>query len=120
MGSYVLAGSEYFSTDPREGVLAESLKKIQGCKGTFYLKVGQHTNILKGSCRVKDILRREERIEEGHLTIEQVAFHLMPDDCNSLSWEILFPISQFVSYEEYGRYKVYSFSTYSWMWEEHE
>ncbi|QGG46883.1 hypothetical protein [Heliorestis convoluta] len=116
MGSYILAGSEYFSTDPREKTLVDRLTTLQGQKGTFSLKIDQHRTIWKGTCVVGEIHRREERIEEGHLTIEQVAFQLLPLEADCLHWELLFPIEKFVSYEEYGRHKIFRFSTFSWMW----
>ncbi|MZP28554.1 hypothetical protein GTO91_02290 [Heliobacterium undosum] len=78
MGNYHLAGTEYVTSDPRETILGVALASLIGQQGILSLKTGQHTAIWRSACAIDGVIRREERIEEGHLTVEQVAFQLIP------------------------------------------
>ncbi|ABZ84959.1 hypothetical protein HM1_2409 [Heliomicrobium modesticaldum Ice1] len=78
MGNYHLAGTEYVTSDPRETILGVALASLIGQQGILSLKTGQHTAIWRSACVIDAVIRREERIEEGHLTVEQVAFQLVP------------------------------------------
>ncbi|MBC9785797.1 hypothetical protein H1S01_15025 [Heliobacterium chlorum] len=118
MGNYYLAGTEYVTSDPKEMVLADALAPLLGRRGTFSLKTGQHTSIWRGLCTVERIVRREERIEEGHLTVDQVAFQMLSQETapGQGSWEITFPVDQFIAVEEYPRELSILFQGYTWSW----
>ncbi|MBM7867221.1 hypothetical protein GTO89_12050 [Heliobacterium gestii] len=115
MGNYHLAGTEYVTSDPREEILGVALAAFIGRQGILTLKTGQHTAIWRSACTMDAVIRREERIEEGHLTVEQVAFQLLPRTIQP-AWEITLPVDQFIEMESYPRETNLHFQGYTWSW----
>lgn len=118
MGIYFLSGSEYVRSDLRERILEEALVELRGQYGSFSLKTGQHTLIWRGTCIVDKVIRREERIEEGHLTVDQVFFQVTPakQEQERIPWEITLPVDQFLAIEQYAKETIFRFSCYAWTW----
>lgn len=115
MGDYYLAGSEYHRSDKKEDLLAEQLRQMLNRAGVIELKSGQHTIIFRAAVVFESCFRREERIEEGHMTIDQVIFQLVSQNNG---WSVFLPVADFLYYESAEKRKTLHFQGYQWLWRE--
>ena len=110
MGESYLAGSEFKDSGKKEQILWETLQELTGKKLRMIMKNDDITVLVDCTCRIEAVLRRENRIETGHLTLDDVYFDLV----NDLGIKIYFPVVQFRSISKFGNWLFY-FDSYWWM-----
>lgn len=117
MGTYYLNGSEYVTSVPQEKELAVVLATLRGHEGVLRLQTGQHTVIWRGQCTIASIRRVEERIEEGHLTVDSVYFQLIPAQQPADGpWVVTLPMDHYLGIDRFGQDLIVRFEGYAWHW----
>lgn len=110
MGESYLAGSEFKSLTTKEEYLAKILHTLVGQRVRLLLKNDEITVLVDLTVFVKEVLKRENRIETGHLTLDDVYFELVNDS----GTKVFMPLVQFRSLEQYGSNRLLHFDTYWW------
>ncbi|MCW2278549.1 hypothetical protein [Heliophilum fasciatum] len=116
MGTYYLNGSEYVTSRPQEKELALALGTMVGLQGVLRLQTGQHTVVWRGGGKIASVVRREERIEEGHLTVDSIFFQLLPEPAGEEPWTVTLPLDQYLGLTRYGQDMLMRFEGYTWHW----
>ncbi|CAA7601007.1 Hypothetical protein DEACI_1660 [Acididesulfobacillus acetoxydans] len=110
MGESYLAGTEYRDSGRKEIILAAALAGLRGQRWQAVLRTDETTVLLELSCMVREIIRREDRIETGHLTLDAVSFELV----NNTGAKVFFPLSQFIEARTFPAALVLRFDRYEW------
>jgi len=110
MGESFLAGSEYKDYSVQENKLESALHKLINRRWHAALKNDEITVLVEAELTVKDVIRRENRIETGHLTLDDVYFEVVHDG----GFRIFFPLVQFRDMEEYPKSLNFRFDSYRW------
>ncbi len=111
MGESLLMGAEYQLSIKKEQLLQAALEKLVNRKWRAVLKNDETTILTEGEILVSAIKRHENRIETGHLTLDDIFFELK----NNTDFRIFFSLVQFKGFEEYPQSLNFRFDTYWWM-----
>jgi hypothetical protein len=111
MGESFLMGAEYRLSIKKERLLLVALKKLINQKWRATLKNDEITILIETEVLISDIVRHENRIETGHLTLDDIYFELK----NDTNLKIFFPLIQFKGFEEYPQSLNFRFDNYWWM-----
>jgi hypothetical protein len=111
MGESFLAGTEYMDSTQKEKTLREGLETLKGPRWQATLKNDDITVLVQAELTIDQIVRRENRIETGHLTLDDVYYEIK----NDAGICIYFPLVQFRRIEKFQRSRNYYFDTYWWM-----
>ncbi len=110
MGESYLTGAEFKESTNKERHLASVLENLTGKSLRFTMKNDEITVLVDCSLNLEKIVRRENRIETGHLTLDDIYFDLV----NSSGMKIYFPLVQFKRTERYGNCILFKFDSYWW------
>ena len=111
MGESLLAGSEFKASSQNELILREGLEKLKCQRWHVSLKNDDITVLVEAELTIIQIIRRENRIETGHLTLDDVYY----EGVNDAGFRIFFPLVQFQRIEEYCNSRNFHFDTFWWM-----
>lgn len=111
MGESFLAGSEYRDSSTKEITLKTALAGLVGKRWQISLKNDEITVLVETELTINEVVRHENRIETGHLTLDDVYFELV----NNLNIKIFLPLVQFRSAEVFGPSHNLYFDSYWWM-----
>lgn len=111
MGENYLTGVEYRDSTEKERLLQAALLKLTGKTWHITLKTDETTVLVESEARIEEIIRRETRIETGHLTMDDIYFQIV----NSAGYNIFFPLVQFKTFTEFPRSLNFYFDQYWWM-----
>jgi hypothetical protein len=110
MGINFLTGAEYQVTEKEEVLIESVLTKLLHKKWQAVLKSNETTILVKANMDITGIARRENRIETGHLTIDEVFYELQ----GKTDFVIFLPLSQFRGFEQYPHSMNFQFDSYCW------
>ncbi|HEX3014812.1 MAG TPA: hypothetical protein VHQ46_00280 [Desulfobacteria bacterium] len=110
MGESYLSGVEFKDSGQKEGVLLAALQHLVGKPLRLVLKTDEITTLADCFVTPKAVVRREDRIEAGHLTLDHVYFDLVNDQ----QVKLYFPLVQFQAVTDYGDSRLFQFDTYAW------
>jgi hypothetical protein len=110
MGENFLMGAEYRISIQKEQLLLAALKKLVNKKWRAALKNDEITILVEAEILISAVVRHENRIETGHLTLDDIFFELKNDS----DFRIFFPLVQFKGFEEYPQSLNFTFDTYWW------
>lgn len=110
MGESFLAGSEYKDSSQKEQQLRAELDKLCGQKWHASLKNDEITVLVETELTILEIVRRENRIETGHLTLDDVYYEVV----NDAGLRVFFSLVQFKHMETYPRSRNFYFDSYWW------
>ncbi|MDI6813322.1 MAG: hypothetical protein QMD16_11375 [Desulfitobacteriaceae bacterium] len=110
MGESYLAGSEYRDSSRKELILREALASLKGRRWHICLKNDEITVLVETEIEVLEVNRRENRIETGHLTLDDVYFELV----NDVGLKLFFPLVQFREAEIFSSSLNICFDTFYW------
>ncbi|KLU60025.1 hypothetical protein CEB3_c34560 [Peptococcaceae bacterium CEB3] len=110
MGESYLAGTEYRDSGRKESILADALAGLRGHRWQAVLRTDETTVLLEFGCVIREIMRREDRIEMGHLTLDSVSFELINDP----GVRVFLPLSQFTEAQTFPGALVLRFDRYEW------
>jgi hypothetical protein len=111
MGECFLTGAEYRLAIQKEQLLQVALEKLVNQKWRAALKNDEITILVEVEILVSAVVRHENRIETGLLTLDDIYFELKNDSGS----KIFFPLVQFKSFEEYPQSLNFRFDNYWWM-----
>lgn len=111
MGESLLMGAEYRLSIKKEQLLQAALEKLINQKWRAVLKNDEITILAEVEILVSAVERHENRIETGHLTLDDIYFELK----NDTDFKIFFSLVQFKGFEEYPQSLNFRFDTYWWM-----
>lgn len=110
MGESYLAGTEYRDFSRKETILAEALASLKGGSWHVVLKNDEITILVESDLEVLDVLRRENRVETGHLTLDDVYFELV----NDTRVLVFFSLAQFREARIFHTSLTLQFDSYQW------
>ncbi|MDA8442444.1 MAG: hypothetical protein M0Z55_08715 [Peptococcaceae bacterium] len=110
MGESYLSGVEYRDSTNQEQELYAALQTLQGKKVRLVMKNDDITVLVDCQAHISDVVRHENRIETGHLTMDDVFFALI----NDAGVNIYFPLVQFKAIQKVGYSLNFIFDTYQW------
>lgn len=110
MGEYFLQGAEYKVTDYREKEIEELLNTLVGRNITCTLKTNEITILVEFNTVIDSFKRRENRVESGHLTIDDIYYDLVNHD----NIKFYLPMNQFLGVERYPNLYILYFHRYHW------
>lgn len=110
MGESYLAGSEYKDSSRKEAILREALESLRGRRWHIRLKNDEITVLVETEIEVFEVIRRENRIETGHLTLDDVYFELVNDS----GLKLFFPLVQFQEADIFQSSLNIRFDTFYW------
>lgn len=111
MGESHLSGVEFRDSGHKEQKLLAALQDLVGRQVHMFLKNDEITVLVDLCITVTGITRHENRIETGHLTLDDVYFELT----NVTGPKVYFSLAQFKNIEYYGKSILFCFDTYRWM-----
>jgi len=111
MGESYLAGTEFRDSGRKENVLKAAMENLRGQRWQASLKNDEITVLVEAELTILDVIARENRIETGHLTLDDIYYELV----NDVGVKIFFPLVQFQGIEEYARSINFKFDNYWWM-----
>lgn len=110
MGESYLAGTEYRDYSHKEPILREALESLKDRRWHVLLKTDEITVLVETDIQVYEVTRRENRIETGHLTLDDVYFELL----NDTELKLFFPLVQFREAEIFQSSLNLRFDTFYW------
>ncbi|MHB1654638.1 MAG: hypothetical protein ACYCVD_19625 [Desulfitobacteriaceae bacterium] len=110
MGENYLAGSEYRDSSRLEIILQQALESLKGQRWRVLLKNDDITVIVEMEMTILDVSKRENRVETGHLTLDDVYFEIVNDH----SLKVFLPLVQFREVEIYRTSLNIRFDKYYW------
>jgi hypothetical protein len=111
MGASYLTGAEFKDSGNKEQQLKRALESLTGKAYRFVMKNDEITVLIDCTVVIENIVKRENRIETGHLTLDDIYFDLVNDS----GVKIYFPLVQFQKIEHYGNNILFRFDSYWWM-----
>ncbi len=111
MGESYLSGTEFKDSGYKEKILLQALEDLKDKDIRLVMKNDEITVLVDCIITLNDIVRRENRIETGHLTLDDIYFELV----NSSGIKIYFPLVQFKEIVRYGKSLLFNFDSYRWM-----
>ncbi|GAB6174973.1 hypothetical protein JCM15765_44510 [Paradesulfitobacterium aromaticivorans] len=110
MGESFLAGTEYKDYNLKEKNLEDILQELINSKWQVSLKNDEITVLVEAEITVTAVIRRENRIEAGHLTLDDIYFELANDG----GFKIFFSLVQYRKIEKYSGSFNFRFDSYWW------
>lgn len=110
MGESYMAGTEYRDATAKESMLEEALQLLAGHRWLAILKTDETTVLVETEITINQIIRREDRIETGHLTLDEVYF----EAGNEGGLKLFFPLVQFRHRQQYSTSLNVYFDNYWW------
>ncbi len=110
MGVNFMMGTEYQVSEQKEQVLESALAKLRNRKWQAVLKNNETTILVKAEIGITAVVRHENRIETGHLTLDEVFYELQ----GKADFSIFLPLVQFQNFEQYPHSFNFSFDSYWW------
>lgn len=114
MGESYLAGAEFRDSGRREIILRNAIENLKGKRWQAMLKNDEITVLVEAELTVAGVVQRENRIETGHLTLDDIYFEVV----NDVGVKIFFPLVQFKGIEQYSTSCNFHFDSYWWMFRE--
>jgi hypothetical protein len=111
MGASYLTCAEFKDSDNKEQQLKAALESLTGKAYRLVMKNDEITVLVDCTVVIENIVKRENRIETGHLTLDDIYFDLVNDS----GVKIYFPLVQFQKTEHYGNNILFRFDSYWWM-----
>ena len=113
MGESYLTGTEFRDSGTKQILLRTAIEDLRGQRWQVTLKNDEITVLVEAELTVLAVIERENRIETGHLTLDDVYFELV----NDAGVKIFFPLVQFKGIEKYSRSRNFRFDSYWWMFQ---
>jgi hypothetical protein len=110
MGESFLMGAEYRMSIKKEQLLEAALEQLVNQKWRASLKNDEITILVEAEILISAVVRHENRIETGHLTLDDIYFELK----NYSDLKLFFPLVQFKGFEEYPQSLNFRFDKYWW------
>ncbi|MHB8125482.1 MAG: hypothetical protein ACYDEJ_07540 [Desulfitobacteriaceae bacterium] len=111
MGESFMTGAEYRVSSQKEQLLQAALKNLIDQKWRATLKNDEITILVEAEIVISAVVRHENRIETGHLTLDDVYYELQ----NDTNFRLFFSLVQYRGFEEYPRSLNFRFDSYWWM-----
>lgn len=110
MGESYLSGAEFKEYVLKEQQLFQGLQEFCGKQVRLIMKNDEISVLVDCTLQVADIVRHENRIETGHLSMDDVYFELV----NPNAVKLYFPLVQFKGIERFGSAALFIFDTFRW------
>ncbi len=110
MGESYLSGAEFKEYTLKEQQLLQGLQEFCGRRVRLTMKNDEISVLVDCYLILSDIARHENRIETGHLTMDDVYFELVSES----PIKLYFPLAQFTGIQRFGSNTIFIFDAYRW------